>query len=136
MRFFNLSFSLPTTFKSMVEKQITKDKQIDIKDLDMNKTILNIRIEKPFTSAKKIEEYETDDNDIISTLLNNELRFYKGGRFKESNEEYDLYIYFESFVRRYTVSEDYIKTFDGIYKILDKENDLYESLKSLYNQVQ
>ena len=120
----------------MVEKQITKDKQIDIKNLDMNKTILNIRIEKPFTSAKKIEEYETDDNDIISTLLNNELRIYKGGRFKESNEEYDLYIYFESFVRRYTVSEDYIKTFDGIYKILDKENDLYESLKSLNNQVQ
>jgi polysaccharide pyruvyl transferase WcaK-like protein len=131
MSYFNLTFSLPTTFKAVVEKQISQDEQLSFTNLDTER-IDSIRIEAPKSSSA--EDVEIDDKDVISGLLSNDLRIYKGGRLKESSKEYDLYINFYGSIQRYTIAEDYIKTFDGNYKVLDENNEIYNYLHSLFEQ--
>ncbi|WP_096271964.1 hypothetical protein [Paucisalibacillus globulus] len=128
MGYFNVSFSLPTTFKEMVEKQIIQDEQLVMTNLDMER-IASIRIEVPFSGE---EEVRIKDKDVISTLLHHELRIYNGGRYKESNDEFDLYIRFYGSTHRYTIAKEYIKTDDGNYIVLDDKNSLFEYMETLY----
>ncbi len=130
MGYFNFSFSLPITFKEMVEKQISQDEQLVFTKIDTGR-IASISIEVPISGE---EEVRIEDKDVISTLLNNELRIYNGGRYKESNDEFDLYVRFYGSTHRYTIAEEYIKTDDGNYKVLDDQNSLFEYLESLYEE--
>jgi hypothetical protein len=132
MGYFNLSFYLPTTFKAMIEKQISQDVQLVNTNLDTER-IAAITIEFP-TFSGEIEEIRIEDKDVISTLLTNELRIYNGGRFKESEEEYDLFVQFYGSSHRYTIAENYIKTLDGNYKVLDEENEVFNYLQSLFEE--
>ncbi|MEN2467341.1 hypothetical protein [Ornithinibacillus sp. JPR2-1] len=126
--YFNLSFSLPTTLKEVVEERIQKDEQLTIANIDTER-IDSIIIEGPTKDVVEIE-----DKDVISNLLNHELRIYYGGRFKETRNEYDLIINFYGSHHRYTIAEDYIKTEDKIYKVLDDNNEIFNHLKSLYEE--
>ncbi|WP_339213385.1 hypothetical protein [Ornithinibacillus sp. FSL M8-0202] len=130
--YFNISLtSLPTTFSEMVKKQIAQDQQIT--DFDFDK-IQTIRIEKPYTSPDEDEVIIIDDQNDINGLLNTKLRVYKGGRFKDSREEYDLYIHVNGSIHRYTIAENYIRTYDGRYKVLDDNNEIFNYLKSIYEK--
>lgn len=130
---FNISLtSLPTTFKAVVDEQIEEDKQLIITELDTER-IQMIRIEAP-TSSEGEGVIEIDNRDVINALLSSELRIYKGGRFKESTNEYDLYIYFYGSSHSYTIAEDYIRTDDGKYKVLDDENEIFEYLELQFEE--
>ena len=117
----------------MLDKQISQDEQLTITNLDTDR-IHQIRIEKPYTSIDEQEVFVIDDKDEISSLLNQELRIYNGGRWKESREEYDLYIHFYGSTHGYTFAEGYIKTFDGNYKVLDENNVIFHYINSLYEE--
>ncbi|MEN2766876.1 hypothetical protein [Ornithinibacillus xuwenensis] len=123
--FLNMT-SKSTTFKEMLEEQIRQDEQLTITNLDYDR-IHQISIEGPTG-----DEIEIDDKDVISDLLGNELHIDKGGKYKESKAEYDLYIHFYGSIHRYTIAEDYIKTFDGNYKVLDEDNEVFNYFTSLY----
>lgn len=128
--FFNLSLtSLPTTFDEFVEERIEKDEALVMEGLDLER-ISKIRIE----AKTKANEVEIEDKEVIANLLNSELRIYNGGRYRESLDEYDLYVDYYGSSHRYTVAEDYIKTSDGNYKVLDKTNELYDLLAKLYEE--
>lgn len=132
---FNISLtSLPTTFKAVVDKQIEEDKQLIITELDTER-IQMIRIEAPTSSeGEGVIEIEIDNKDVINALLSSELRIYKGGRFKESTNEYDLSINFYGSIHRYTIAEDYIRTDNGKYKVLDDENEIFEYLELQFEE--
>ena len=127
--FFNLSLtSLPTTFDEFVEERIEKDEALVMEGLDL-KRISKIRIE----AKTKANEVEIEDKEAIANLLNSELRIYNGGRYSESLDEYDLYVDYYGSSHRYTVAEDYIRTSDGNYKVLEETNELFEMLATLYH---
>ena len=128
--FFNISLtSLPTTFDEFVEERIEKDKVLVMEVLDVER-IDKIRIE----AKTEANEVEIEDKEAIANLLNSELRIYNGGRYSESLDEYDLYVDYYGSIHRYTVAEDYIKTSDGNFKVLDKTNELYDLLVTLYDE--
>lgn len=127
--FFNISLtSLPITFSEFVEERIEKDEALVMEGLDLER-ISKIRIE----AKTKANEVEIEDKEAIANLLNSELRIYNGGRYSESLDEYDLYVDYYGSSHRYTVAEDYIRTSDGNYKVLEETNELFEMLATLYH---
>ncbi|WP_096271234.1 hypothetical protein [Paucisalibacillus globulus] len=129
---FDISFSLPTTFREMIVEQIIDDEQLVITELDTER-INYITIQAPDSeSSGEREEIKIEDKDIISTLLSNQQRIRKNGRFQYSNDTYELTVHFYGTFHRYTIGKDHIGTFEDHYNVLDEENAVYDYISSLF----
>lgn len=140
--YFKISFTaLPTNFSVVLSNELTQNGERIVVD-----SITLTESDSPHVDGDKPKTSETDDkieiteSNAITSLLIQDVRIYKGGKISNNSKEYTLHMNLsDGGSLDLYVANEYIRIVpdeqDGsLYKVLDKENMLYQQVLSLYQK--
>ncbi|SHG99733.1 hypothetical protein [Virgibacillus chiguensis] len=139
--YFNISLtSLPTTFVNVFKDNLTNEEKFEqVNRIEIRQGGI-VTEDFDYIAPENDSVLTLDNEDEIYQILNSDLRIYNGGRIEDNtNSVFYLFIRFEDGAeQQYKIAKEYIVVSlpnnYKKYKVLDDNNELYDYLKSLYNE--
>lgn len=138
---FNLTFSLPTNFKDVVDNTEQTELAVnDIQSIQIRKSgkLSDDRLD--YIPPEDDREFTIDDKNQISEYISSDIRLYlqtSVDKLRDRNDEYDLILEYSNGDKAdYKVGDGYIIDYDidGNYKVLGDNNELYENVSNYYKE--